>query len=182
MKHALVVGGTGMLINASLWLNNHGYHVSVIGRNPERMQNLIKKSKNPTEITPILVDYKNDVEFKKQMEYIIQKKGTFDVVIAWVHSGVENVLELISEKNSKNNNKWTLIHVLGSSSDLKEIKSEVPVADNCLYRQVQLGFIIENGHSRWLTNEEISIGVIEAMMNDKLTNIVGVTEPYGKRP
>ena len=33
MKHVLVVGGSGMLADVSLWLNNQGYHVSVIARN-----------------------------------------------------------------------------------------------------------------------------------------------------
>lgn len=34
MKHALVVGGTGMLADVSIWLVNQGYQVSIIARNP----------------------------------------------------------------------------------------------------------------------------------------------------
>lgn len=31
MKHALVIGGSGMLAKVSLWLAENGYTVSVIG-------------------------------------------------------------------------------------------------------------------------------------------------------
>ncbi|MGY3190168.1 hypothetical protein ACVWXS_004902 [Lysinibacillus sp. TE18511] len=38
MRHALVVGGTGMLSGVSLWLLNQGYHVSIIARNSDCMK------------------------------------------------------------------------------------------------------------------------------------------------
>ncbi|RUQ31156.1 short-chain dehydrogenase [Peribacillus cavernae] len=182
MKHALVVGGTGMLTNVSLWLMNNGYHVTVIGQSPDRMKHLLKKIKNDALITPILVDYKNGNELKKKMEFIIRKNGDIHLIIAWIHSDAENALDIISQQNSKNNNKWTLLHILGSSSNLIETKRNAKIPDHCLYRQVQLGFIIEGGYSRWLTNEEISNGVIESIINDKLLSIVGVTQPWEKRP
>ena len=45
MKHALVVGGTGMLSNVVLWLIAEGYQVSVIARDAGRMNRLIEKIK-----------------------------------------------------------------------------------------------------------------------------------------
>ncbi|MEI3614974.1 hypothetical protein [Pseudogracilibacillus sp. SO30301A] len=62
MKHALVIGGTGMLSGVSLWLLDQGYHVSVIARNANRMKNLIEKTNLKCNITPILVDYTKDDE------------------------------------------------------------------------------------------------------------------------
>ena len=44
MKHALVVGGTGMLSEVCMWLVNQNYHVSVIGRNPEKMRGLVENA------------------------------------------------------------------------------------------------------------------------------------------
>jgi hypothetical protein len=35
MRHALVIGGSGMLAGASLWLARQGREVTVIGRNPQ---------------------------------------------------------------------------------------------------------------------------------------------------
>jgi hypothetical protein len=45
-----------------------------------------------------------------------------------------------------------------------------------------LGFKIEDNSSRWLTNDEISSGVIEAITNDEEEKIVGIVSPWDKRP
>ncbi|MBL5768337.1 MULTISPECIES: short-chain dehydrogenase [Heyndrickxia] len=183
MKHALVVGGTGMLSNTSLWLMSKGYQVSVIGRNVNRMEGLISRSIDRSLIIPILVDYSDVALLKRNLRQAIERNGPIELVIAWIHSYAENALEIISKEVSHwNEGTWSLFHVLGSSRNLSEIKSEINVFDSCRYHQVQVGFVIENGHSRWLTNEEISQGVIDSVQNDKLTNIIGTLEPWEKRP
>jgi hypothetical protein len=183
MKHALVIGGTGMLANVSLWLVNEGYHVSVIGRNSKRMNKLISLSKDESFITPILVDYNHDYELREQLDISIKENGQFDIVIAWIHTIGKNVLKnVISQDFSGSNHPWKLLHVLGSGSNLEDVKMQVTMEANCLYRQVQLGFVIEGETSRWLTDEEISNGVIESIKKDKLVNLVGVLEPARMRP
>lgn len=182
MRHALVIGGTGMLASTSLWLVSQGYQVSIIGRNPFRMESLISKSIDQTAITPILVDYSDEVILKEKLKLVIQKNGPIELVIAWIHSYARNTLDTISQEVSNQTEGWRLFHVLGSSKDLDEIKKEVNVPDSCQYRQVQLGFILESGRSRWLTNEEISQGVIDSVQNDRLRHTVGTIEPWEKRP
>lgn len=78
--------------------------------------------------------------------------------------------------------EWSLYHVLGSNENLKEIKREIIEINNCDYHQVQLGFIIENNRSRWLTNEEISNGVINCIEVKSERFIVGTLTPWDKRP
>ncbi|MFA1819704.1 hypothetical protein ACDX78_05815 [Virgibacillus oceani] len=68
MKHAAVVGGTGMLSGSSLWLLENGYHVSIIARNADRMNRLMEKTSFQSRVTPILVDYKNSDELKKKVD------------------------------------------------------------------------------------------------------------------
>lgn len=78
-----------------------------------------------------------------------------------------------------------IYHVLGSASNLEAIKKSAAVASrpDCDYRQVQLGFVIEDdGRSRWLTNREISDGVIRAIREDRETTVVGTLEPWDRRP
>lgn len=41
----------------------------------------------------------------------------------------------------------------------------------------KLGFIIDDGKSRWLTNKEISDGIIKAIKDDKPVTIVGTIHP-----
>ncbi|GIP63126.1 hypothetical protein J32TS6_16810 [Virgibacillus pantothenticus] len=48
--------------------------------------------------------------------------------------------------------------------------------DSCLYYQIRLGFVIKGGQSRWLTNEEISDGVIKAIKNkNKIEPLVSLS-------
>lgn len=101
MKHALVVGGTGMLSDVSLWLVNNDYYVSVIARNSSRMNKLISKASLKDKITPLLVDYTNKEELQKQVRNAIQKNGGIDIIVAWIHSVGENALTIIANEVSK---------------------------------------------------------------------------------
>ena len=179
MKHALVIGGTGMLSGVSIWLSENGYHVSVIGRNPKKMQQLLDQ--NPSQMTPLFVDYTNNEELAKQFHRIQKKNGPIHLVIAWIHSTGQNVIPCLTECLSRSE-PWKLFHVNGSSSNLDEIKEKTKVPIRVNYQQILLGFKIENGISRWLTNEEISTGVIEAIAEDKFEQIIGTIEPWYKRP
>ena len=178
MKHALVIGGTGMLAKAALWLADNGCHVSVIGRNPEKMQRLVEK--NPAQITPVLVDYTNTEELAAQLFHIQQKNGPINLVVAWIHSSGSGAIPCLLDSLPRES--WKLFHVNGSSSNLEEIKAELAVPKHVHYHQIQLGFKVENGNSRWLTHEEISNGVIKSIQEEKAVHLVGTLTPWEMRP
>lgn len=182
MKHALVVGGTGMLSDVSLWLIDNGYHVSIIARNPERMDNLTKKASSKDHVTPLLVNYTNGIELKEKIKHTINQNGSIDTVVAWIHSSAEDILPIIAGDVSNHKHEWELFHVLSSSSNLEKIKSKVTLPDTCIYHQVQLGFIMEGVHSRWLTNQEISEGVKDAIKKKKKVITIGQIEPRENSP
>lgn len=182
MKHALVVGGTGMLTGVSLWLLEQGCHVSVIARNAERMKSLIEKANLKGNITPILVDYTKNDELQQKIQETIKQNGDIDMVVAWVHSTAPNALGMIAEEVSKSGELWSLYHVSGSSTDLNQIKSTVTMPEDCLYCQIRLGFVIEDNRSRWLTNKEISDGVIASIKKRNKIRTIGQIEPWEKRP
>lgn len=164
MKHALVVGGSGMLAKTSLWLADNGYTVSVIGRNSSKLSKLIEMSKN---IIPISVDYYNESLFRSEIHNSITTRGSYDVVVAWIHSIEKRIIDIISSEIRKTTDKeWSLFHVLGSSENLEEILREIDPIENYEYHQVQLGFIFENNKSRWLTHDEISNGVINCISSN----------------
>ena len=50
------------------------------------------------------------------------------------------------------------------------------------YQAVVLGFVIEGGKSRWLTNAEISAGVLAALESGAPFRIVGTVEPWSAKP
>ncbi|MCM3361229.1 short-chain dehydrogenase [Niallia sp. HCP3S3_B10] len=182
MKHALVVGGTGMLSGVSLWLLEQGYHVSIIARNSDRMKNLIEQTDLDSHVTPLFVDYSNHDELQKKVHATINKNGAIDIVVAWIHSTAPNALNIIAKEVLISKSEWELFHVLGSSSDLNKIKREVTMPTGCSYYQVQLGFVTEGSRSRWLTNKEISDGIIEAIKKKKKILTIGQIEPWDKHP
>ncbi|WP_152655656.1 short-chain dehydrogenase [Oceanobacillus sp. CFH 90083] len=181
--HTLVIGGTGMLSAASLWLADRSGKVSIIARNQGKMERLTAKADSTAPITPLLVDYKDSIALKDKIRPCIRKNGPVDLVVAWIHSNSNNALDSIAHEIAQESVSWKLYHVLGSSSDLSQIKeAAIKQYPGCQYRQIQLGFILEKGYSRWLTNQEISEGVIDAVAYDREVKVIGTLEPWDKRP
>jgi hypothetical protein len=79
--------------------------------------------------------------------------------------------------------------VLGSAS-ADPAKPERLAAWQALFRPLPapslrlavLGFVIEGGHARWLTNDEISAGVLRALESADPVTIIGTVTPWGARP
>ncbi|MCJ8008726.1 hypothetical protein J2S14_002688 [Lederbergia wuyishanensis] len=170
-----------MLADVSLFLANE-YRVSVIARNEVRMAELIKRANHSTAITPALVNYQAEELFRDKIKNLIEMNGPFDIVVAWIHSGADNTIPIIAEENNLFEHPWRLFHILGSSTNLKEVIDRVRVPDSSLYRQIHLGFIIEHNRSRWLTHQEISAGVIKAIFQDQSVHTIGTVEPWDMRP
>jgi hypothetical protein len=181
MKHALVIGGSGMLSAATLWLVKEGYHVSVIGRNQERLDHLKNQVSDPTNITTLSVDYRQEILLKDRIGGTIERNGPLELVVAWIHSPFKKVLAMVA-REAENPQPWRLFHVIGSGANHEEIRMGLSLSENCSYRQVQLGFILDRDTSRWLTHEEISNGVIESIAKDEQYHLIGVLEPENRRP
>ncbi|NHM33755.1 short-chain dehydrogenase [Neobacillus terrae] len=177
MKKALVIGGTGMLAEVSLWLSSEGFQVHVLARNKQKMDQLIQKVDSGY-ISPIFTDYKNESELKKEMT----KLDGIELVVAWIHSDAPMALNTILQELSPKTEQFQVFQVVGSRTDLEGLKNSLNLPQNVKYHQIKLGFVIENGGSRWLINKEISSGVIEAIKSNDDVKIVGTVEPWEKRP
>ena len=180
-KHALVIGGTGMLSDVSAWLNKKGYIVTVIGRRNETYHKLLKKVPKPKRMKSVLVDYHNTAALTETLMERMKKDGTFDVIVAWVHrsapEAIPAVLNLVAANRKES---FDFYHVKSSTSYRNKTKIEVP--STCNLYEIYLGFKIFNNHSRWLTNKEISEGVIGSIHHKRKMTIVGELEPWEKRP
>ncbi|MFD1064829.1 nucleotidyltransferase domain-containing protein [Oceanobacillus locisalsi] len=180
--HALIIGGTGMISGASLWLADSS-KVSIVARNEAKMDRVMNKSNPDSSINPLFVDYRDSAALKEKIKAAIIQNGPIDLVIAWIHSNSNNALDIISYEVAKKSPSWKLYHVLGSNSNLNQMKNAAAkIYPGCQYRQIQLGFILGKEHSRWLTNQEISHGIIDAVAYDREVKIIGTVEPWEKRP
>ena len=185
MSHCLVIGGTGMLKEVSRQLA-YGYDtVSVIGRNKHQMYALSREMEHLNgNLDPLLLDYTDYDELLNQLETSIERYGGIDLVVSWIHSTAPEAGRLIAEKINGLGVEFRFFDVLGSSYADPSKEEALPdfALENIKYRRVVLGFIIENSNSRWLTDEEISSGVIDAINNDREYSIIGTTVPWDKRP
>ncbi|BFH57069.1 hypothetical protein WJ0W_001970 [Paenibacillus melissococcoides] len=78
--------------------------------------------------------------------------------------------------------RWRHFHILGSSANLVEVENAVDISPKCECHQVQLGFVVEQSRTRWLTHSEIAGGVIEAMKRNQSVYTVGTMHPPELRP
>lgn len=177
-KHVLVIGGTGMLKEASLWFADNGYIVSVIGRNPKKHKNMSSVSTCPERINSLIVDYTNHALLERQLRDAMANYGPFSMVVSWISSLPS--LKLINDIVSEHSSSWKLYQVKGSRRYFED--DVLPVPSNCKHRSIYLGFVIEGDTSRWLMNTEISQGVIKSVEEDTKDSIIGVLHPYERRP
>lgn len=172
--HILIIGGTGMLAGAALHLAGVGHRVSIIGRSKEKFDLLQAQTEFP--IYPLLADYREEGVYDL-VQHAIAARSFFDVIINWCPEF--HVLERIAGLNAKAE-ACTVLQVKGSRRFFSD--EAVVLPGNCRSSEVFLGYILERDESRWLTHEEISLGVIDALVKEKKRSIIGQIEPYRKRP
>ncbi|WP_027963695.1 short-chain dehydrogenase [Halalkalibacillus halophilus] len=180
MKHVLIIGGSGMLKEASRWLTTRAEHTSIIGRKRKKLEKVLNGDVQAEAATLISVDYRDSEELKRHIQQAINEHGPIDVVVAWIHSSAPDALEVVDGVVSKSVSTYELYHIKGST---KQIPKEKPkISEQAVYHQIILGFILENEDSRWLNHIEISKGVISAIETKQKVTIVGTIEPWEKRP
>jgi uncharacterized protein YbjT (DUF2867 family) len=145
MTHALVVGGSGMLSGVCRGLAARGHDVSVVARGSGRLEAL-----RSDRITPVQVDYSDLLAFGAALDAAIAERGAVGLAVCWIRSWQPESLRVVADKLA---GKSPFFHVLGTSG--------APAAelDGVDYRIIRLG----RKGDRWLSNEEISAGVLGAI-------------------
>ncbi|MET3695683.1 hypothetical protein SAMN05877753_102786 [Bacillus oleivorans] len=183
LGHVLIFGGTGMLAEATGWITTNADHTIAYGRNKTRLERLEKMyGEHGLEVKEL--DYSDIEALKSELKTAFKQHGPIYMVVAWIHStaptAVPTIMKQVSELQI---HQWTLILIKGSSSYLSSIISpESDIPENCYVKEVLLGFIYNGTTSRWLTHQEISEGVIQAIQGNKTKTVVGTLEPWEKRP
>lgn len=147
--NTLIIGGTGMLSGASKFVADISDHVTLCARSPHSLAEKIGAN-------AVCFDWLNkDTEPLSEL-------GTFDLVITWVHTEGVWVRAFAEEKLIKGGRA---IRVLGSAAKdrVREVASVCKGNDDKNVQTVILGWVNDVGGQRWLTHEEISSGVIDAV-------------------
>lgn len=185
MSHILIVGGTGMLKEVCLYFAKHSFSVSVIAGNQSGLNKVIESKGEHGFINPIKVDYTDYKPLEEKIKSAIDNYGKIETAVCWIHSTAPEAPFIVADVLNIQNIKCKYFHILGSANvepHGQNIKFEMSISkyENIIYRKIILGFIVEEETSRWLTDAEISNGVIDAVNNDRDTFIVGTVEPWEK--
>ncbi len=163
MKVALVIGGSGMLAGAVLALTKSYDVVGVVGRDIAKLNRLRDSS---SRIVPIAVDYSNTAHFNTTLDNFVKEKGRPELVISWVHDHTPGAT-LIAAKYCTGD-FYDVTGQAGSKSEHISHEHEAKLS-HIRYHRV----ILAHKGSRWLTNDEISDGVLAAVAQGLKQYIVG---------
>ncbi|MBB6451404.1 NAD(P)-dependent dehydrogenase (short-subunit alcohol dehydrogenase family) [Geomicrobium halophilum] len=117
MKHAIVFGGTGMLAGATKWLIDNADHISVIGRNKHRLEQLYPDHDN-VDLRLVTLDYKDNEALSHFLRQTIQTYGPIDLIVSWIHSVAPDAIPIIFDELTHQKRPWLFFHIKGSSDDL----------------------------------------------------------------
>ncbi|CAN5903927.1 short-chain dehydrogenase [soil metagenome] len=172
--HTLVVGGTGMLSGLCEALAGDGGRLSLLSRHASRASG----------DDGFDCDYYDHASFSDALDAAVARCGPISLSVAWFHALRIEAPRLLAQRV-----EGRLFQVLGSAvadpshPDRLEVARQVAGGlPACDLRQVVLGFKVEGAGSRWLTHDEISDGVLEAVRTDRPLTVIGQTEPWSARP
>lgn len=128
----------------------------------------------------VQLDWSNAEEFLERLTSHLGTTGPPDLVVAWIH-GRELALRFGAALPRHPDARF--VHVIGSASRspdevAAELKARFPAREGLQYRQVVLGAQGTGPSARWLTDREISAGVLEAIARDAPTHVVGTLDRW----
>lgn len=186
MSHALIIGGTGMLRPVTEELARRFDHVSVVARTRRDLEELERA--HPGSVHALPVDYRDTVTLRGVLDESVLVYGPIALAVVWVHEekAPETALA-IAEFVGTALSPGRYVHVRSSeAANPAEPRESSRVRfleyPQVRYQEVILGFVRENGGSRWLTNREIAEGVLGAIAADTDRSVVGTVEPWENRP
>ena len=179
VSHALIVGGSGMLAGLGRKLLDRGATLSILARNQARI-----RAVSPA-VTALVCDYRDEAGIEAALAADAKAHGTPDLIVAWIHPRTPELRRRLARAVAPGGR---FVQVLGSGvgdpAHPDRFAAMTACADGAAVVQqaVLLGFVIAGGHSRWLTNDEISEGVFAALESGAAVSTVGTLTPWSARP
>lgn len=179
----LLIGATGMLAQAAR---------QIAAGTPGDIVVMSRRASQFSFGAPVLdarsraytADWRDTDAFLQCLDRIARRHPPVTRAVLWMHGRDEplraRIVRLIAPGG-------TLVEVLGSAAArpgafgavrLKQMR-RLP---HIRYRQVLLGFTLDNGQGRWLSHSTICAGVMDALASDDPVTVAGQVEPWDLRP
>lgn len=173
--HALVIGGTGMLRNVSLYLTKRGYFTSVVARTEVNLKELAKAA--GAAMNPVQADYTNQDVLIVKLNEAIKRYGPIRLVVAWIHNIGATIPLRIAEIIENKKKPIHFFQIFGNDARdpknaNKTFYTQLTDVQGIRYHKVILSYKTEDGLMRWLTNDEIADGVIDAIKKKRKIYVV----------
>jgi hypothetical protein len=135
----------------------------------------------------VQIDYRTSDAFLTALTNARQMFGDFTLAIGWIRSYAVEARDIVAEVLNAGPFTSRFFDVVGSASSnpllmAQERPGRFAGLPRVAYRTIILGFVLTPGGSRWLTDEEISNGVLQAVEHDETCAVVGTVEPWTARP
>lgn len=185
-SHVLIVGGTGMLFDASRALAQRCRHLTSIARTNQSLQRLDAAIADAgCSHHAYALDWSEPEIFVRAAADQVRTVGDPDLVLAWLHQ--DRIGPLLANAVAPEYGRCDFYQVRGSavadpSCNIEPLPAGQRMPTSIGYHQIILGFRIEDGGSRWLRNDEISAGVLDAVEHPQDVAVVGTVEPWWRRP
>ncbi len=179
----LFVGTTGMLADATRHLaRSSSGDIAVVSRGADGFS--FGDEALDQRATAYPADWSDQRAFMSVLDDIVAAHGSITCALVWLHGRDDEVRAQITHQMADGG---TLLEVLGSAASQPGAFGDIRMREmrahpHIRYRQALLGFVHEDGRSRWLTHDEISAGAIAAYASDETITVVGQTEPWSLRP
>jgi hypothetical protein len=184
--HTLVIGGTGMLLEATIELAQRSSLLTAVSHSRNALRELGQAlSGAPCERRLLSLDWHQGADFVAALKRHAQSAGAPSLAVAWLHD--PSMGPTIANAISPPGSRCAFFQVLGSDAadpdrPPDQLYATLAPGGDLDYHQVILGFEKGNNGSRWLTHAEISAGVLEAVRNRAPRHIVGIVTPWADRP
>ncbi len=183
-QHTLIIGGTGMLRAASVELAARSRMMTSVartGRSLGALNSSLPASSGTHHV--LALDWNEPDEFLHAVQAHLARTELPDLVVAWIHD--DELAIRLAASLAESEPRCHFFHVVGSAAAdpsriAASLSGRVP-SSNVVYHQVILGYVHANEGTRWLTNEEISAGVLDAIARVKPEHIVGTIQPWATR-
>ncbi len=171
-----------MLRDASVELAAGSRQFTSVASTEASLDRLDKALHNgPTVHHQIQLDWSHSDEFLTQIKEHVSNTCPVDLAVAWVHDDQLTLRLAIALAESKV--PFGFVHIIGSASVnpagiAARLLDDFDPPSNLDYHQVILGAKNTGRRYRWLTDREISDGVLEAINHMKKQFVAGTLDRY----
>lgn len=185
-SHIVVIGGTGMLFGVSRQLAADCRTLTSVARTDHSLRAL------DTAITPsgcthrmLTADWIHADDFISSVANSVRESGPADLVLAWLHD--DSLGPRLATALAPATTRCAFFQIRGSAARDPTQRTETVLRDwQCPptmdYYQVILGFHADAAGSRWMRDDEICAGVLDAIAHPRTATIVGTITPWAARP